>query len=590
MGTTNKGLRTVVLVTGVALAAAACGGSSSPAKKSGDGGGSSSANGAVKGGTLTFLTLEKQFNHVDPQRNYTGEDLAFFGGYLNRSLTAYKLSSNGDTANSIQGDLATDTGKSSDGAKTWTFTLKDGAKFQDGSPVACADIKYGVSRVFATDVITDGPTYPISMFDIPKDKDGNSVYKGPFKPTAAGTAAFDKAVVCDDAAKTITFHLAKPVGDFNYTTTLLSFSPVQKAKDKGEKYDDNVQSTGPYMIASYTKGTEMDLVRNPNWTPDGYRPAYPDKIVVKFGLDASVIDQRLIADSGPDQQALTAGDPLEPSQLAAVFNNPALDKRRVNDLDPYVRYLAINTKTVPNLKQRQAIVVGMNRAQLRTIAGGSYAGDLADGVIKPNLSTDYAPTGMFTDLFGQKVPDEGDPAFAKKLIADSGAPMKTIRFDYPQTPTNDKAAAAVVASEKLAGITVKPNPIEAGQYYGIVQDPTKAGDLINAGWGPDWANASTVIPELFTPSGGFNLSEANDKAFNAASDAAKAETDRTKQADQWKALDKQAMMNAWVVPTRFGRQQRIVGSKVGTASGDGGKVYFWAPYGSWSYADLYVKP
>ena len=49
------------------------------------------------------------------------------------------------------------------------------------------------------------------------------------------------------------------------------------------------------------------------------------------------------------------------------------------------------------------------------------------------------------------------------------------------------------------------------------------------------------------------------------------------------------MQNAWVLPTRFGREQRLAGSKVGNASGDGGKVYVWAPYGSWSYGDLYVK-
>ena len=52
--------------------------------------------------------------------------------------------------------------------------------FEDGSPITCADVKYGVSRTFATDVITDGPTYAISLLDIPTDKDGNSVYKGPY--------------------------------------------------------------------------------------------------------------------------------------------------------------------------------------------------------------------------------------------------------------------------------------------------------------------------------------------------------------------------------------------------------------------------
>jgi hypothetical protein len=45
----------------------------------------------------------------------------------------------------------------------------------------------------------------------------------------------------------------------------------------------------------------------------------------------------------------------------------------------------------------------------------------------------------------------------------------------------------------------------------------------------------------------------------------------------------------WVVPTRFGREQRLAGSKVKSASGEDGQVYIWAPYGSWPYGDLYVE-
>ena len=59
---------------------------------------------------------------------------------------------------------------------------------------------------------------------------------------------------------------------------------------------------------------------------------------------------------------------------------------------------------MPNLEHRKAIAVAMDRAQLRTVAGGEYAGDLGDGVIKPNLPADYAPSGMFTGLLGQEVP------------------------------------------------------------------------------------------------------------------------------------------------------------------------------------------
>jgi peptide/nickel transport system substrate-binding protein len=566
-----------------ALALAACGGGSD------SGSSSSKGAGGQKGGTLTFLTNQEQFNHLDPQRNYTGEDLAFENAYIVRTLTAFKLSPDGTKSGELVGDLATDTGKPSNAGKTWTFALRSGVKWQDGTDVTCADIKYGVSRTFAQTTITDGPTYAISLLDIPKAKDGSSVYKGPYETSGNDTAAFDKAVQCSSDGKSITFNLSKAAGDFNYTVTLTAFAAVPKAKDTGEKYDDNVQSNGPYKITEYTKGQQLVLERNTNWSAsdDSYRPAYPDKIVVKFGLEPTTIDQRMMADAGEDQTAISR-DALDTASLTTVFNDPRFADRRVNDFDVYSRYIAINTKKVPNLKQRQAIVAAADRAAIRTISGGSFAGDLADGVIKPNLSADYAKSGIWDGMYGAPIPDTGNVDLAKKLIAESGEPMPTLTYQYGKTPVQDKVAASFQASEARAGIKVKLAPLPTGEYYSIVQDPTKEEALARAGWGPDWPNASTVIPELFTPAGGFNLSLADDQAFTAASAAAKGETDRAKQGDAWKSLNKQAMQNAWVLPTLFGRTQRLAGSKVKVASGVDGKVYIWAPYGSWSYADMYV--
>jgi peptide/nickel transport system substrate-binding protein len=586
MGKAKTGLRIVALASAGALALAACGGGSGD--KSGTTG--NQDQGAQQGGTLTILTQAEQFDHLDPQRNYTGEDLAFANGYITRTLTAYKLSKDGKTAGELVGDLATDTGKATDNGKTWSFTLRDGVKWEDGSDVTCADIKYGVSRTFAQTVITDGPTYAIPYLDIPKDSEGNPTYKGPYETAKNDTAAFDKAVECSSDNKTITFHLAQPAGDFNYTVTLTAFAGVPKAKDTGEKYDDTVQSDGPYRITEYTKGQQMVLERNPNWSKevDPYRPAYPDKIVVKFKVDPSVLDQRMEGDAGEDQMAISR-DNLQTASLSTVFNDPRFEKRRVNEFDPYTRYIAINTEKVPNLKHRQAILAAADRAQMLTIAGGSFAGDLADGAIKPNLAQDYAPTGLWDTLLGDKVPDTGNPELAKKLIAESGEPMPTLTYDYGKSPDADKQAAALQASLAKAGITLKLNPIEAGKYYSTVLDPAKENELASAGWGPDWLNASTVIPPLFTPSGGFDLSRVDDKDFNAKVDAAMKELDRAKQAQMWQELNKEAVAQAWILPTRFGREQRLSGSKVGSASGDNGQVYLWAPYGSWPYNDLYVK-
>src|SRR5918911_1733367 len=97
----------------------------------GTAGGSSSANAGTptKGGKLTLLTVQKQVQHLDPQRNYTGVDLAFANGYLQRTLTAYAFGQ-GAAGTKLVADLATDTGKASNQGKTWTFTLKDGVKFE----------------------------------------------------------------------------------------------------------------------------------------------------------------------------------------------------------------------------------------------------------------------------------------------------------------------------------------------------------------------------------------------------------------------------------------------------------------------------
>ncbi|CAB4333108.1 MAG: hypothetical protein F2839_01860 [Actinobacteria bacterium] len=562
----TTGTRFGVGAASIALLLTACGGG---------------ASGGAKGGTLTILTEAEQILHLDPQRNYTGEDLAFASGYLNRTLTQYTLSKDNNEASTLVADAATDTGTPSEGGKVWAFTLRDGLKWQDGSPVTCEDFAYGISRTFATDIITDGPTYAISMLDIAKDAEGDSVYKGPYVGDPATQALFDKAVACE--GNKITFTLASPAADFNYTVTLSSFAAVPKALDKGESYDDAVQSNGPYKIESYVKKDKLVLVRNDQWSAsnDSFRPALPDRIEYLFSQPAPVTTERLMADAGDDARAISP-ESVDPAKLASVFSDAKYEKRRFNEFDPYVRYYAINTKKVNNVKHRQAILACLDREVLRKIAGGDYAGEYADGVVKPNIGQDYAPTGLWDSLLGDVVPATGNVELGKKLIAEAGEAFPNpLVFDYGKSEVADKAAAAVQSSLARCGITVQLNGLEPGGYYGVVLDPEKQGGMSAGGWGPDWLNASTVIPELFTPSGGFNMSQYDNAAFNQKVADAKVISDRAAQAKAWQDLNKEAAQLALVVPTRFGLEQRLVGSKVEGA-------YIWGPYGSWPYASLGV--
>jgi peptide/nickel transport system substrate-binding protein len=493
---------------------------------------------------------------------------------------------------SLTPDLATDLGTATDGGKTWAFTLRDGVTFQDGSPITCKDIAYGVSRTFATDVISGGPTYQIQYLDIATNADGSSAYPGPYKATADQQALYDKAVACSPDGKTVTFHLNKAVADFNYTVTL-GFSPVPKAADTGETYGTTVLpvASGPYMVQSYTTGNggKMVLVRNPNWSQasDPYRHAYPDKWEVDFGIDPKVLDQRIMQSAGNDAYAIQYGN-VQPENLATIFTDPqtptaAFTGRAISGFDPYVDYYWVNVQKVKNVKIRQAMAVALDRSAIRLNAGGAFVGDYADGVIKPSLGTDYAPTGMWTDMFGQPVPDTGDPVLAKKLVAESGEAAPKLTYNFGDTPTGQKNAAIVIASLGKAGITVTPAPLETGKYYSIVFDPASAGDFGTNGWGADWPNASTVIPPLFTQNGGWDVSQVDDAAYNAKVQAAQTELDRAKQATMWQDLNKEAMQNVWVIPSFFTLSQTIAGTKVGS-------IYRWAAYGSWPYGDMFVKP
>ena len=104
------------------------------------------------------------------------------------------------------------------------------------STITCADFKYGVSRTFATDVITGGPNYALQFLDIPTHTQRRP---SPGLPAARtrrwARPPYDKAVTC--SGQTITFHLKKAVGDFNYTVSgaLQEFAPFKAAQDKGAK-------------------------------------------------------------------------------------------------------------------------------------------------------------------------------------------------------------------------------------------------------------------------------------------------------------------------------------------------------------------
>ena len=543
------------------------------------------------GGILTMLEHEPRLDHLDPTRIYTGRDLAFMNAFHTRTLVAYNPVP-GEAGAGIVPDLATNTGIPSNQAKVWKFTLRPGTKFEDGTPITCEHVRYGVSRVFAQDVLPGGPTYLITWLDIPKDADGNSIYTGPYKNTPAGVKAFNKAVACSKDNRTITFTLNKSIADFNYLATYGVISPVQKSKDTGDKYDLNPQSTGPYKIVE-NSDTQLKMVRNKYWSKasDPVRTPYPDEVVILYGMDEEVIDQLMLEDTIPT--AINFGGPL-PTNRDKFFQNDKFKNRRMNNSDPYARYYAFNLKKMPCLEVRAAMYYAWPIKALLDYAGGpDYAGSYATGAISPLVALDYAPTKVVGPGSADFKP-EGNYTKAQSLLdaAKTKCPDNYkkatdtgITLDVRQSVTLNDTIPIIEASMAKVGIKVKWNIISAG-YYSTVMNPAKQNDMSASGWGADWANASTVIPELFTSSGGFNLTQNSDdpnyKAFEAKVNAAMKVTDRKKQAALWKALDKEAAGYFWHLPTTFGKAQEVWGSALQN-------VFFWVPQGNPAYGKIWIK-
>jgi peptide/nickel transport system substrate-binding protein len=562
MKLTHRGAMLIALSGVVAITAAACGGGSS-------GKSSNSSSGSIKaGGTLYYLS-KRPVEHWDPTRTYIGRDIFDEAKLFVRTLTAFP-SLDGKASLKIAPDMATDTGTASDDAKTWKFTLKDGIKWQDGKPVTCDDLKYGISRSFATDVLTGGPNYPLQFFDIGnhKDKDGNTVsnYVGPYLKT--GQAEYDKAVVCE--GNSITFHLKKTVADFNYATYLPVFAAYRQDQDKGDKSNYSVFSDGPYMLqGTWTLDKGGTFVRNPNYDPKSDSPtlrhAYPDKIVFVEGLTDEVIMQRLISDAGNDKFAVT--DRRVPPAYQAQANGlkGANGKRQELVQSPFNDYVVPNFKRMTNPLVRQALVYATDKNGWITANGGPTYGKPAQGMINPSV-LGYKAFNAFN------APDGGDPAKAKSLLQQAG-----VQIPYPinltyngGTPTNEKAAAVLKAGWEKGGFKVTLNEL-TDTYYDVIQNPSNAKkfDVTWAGWGADWPNASTVIPPLFDSR--VNLSAAStgqdygyyaNDAVNAAMDKAFATTDLQEQAKQWGDIDEMLAKDVAYIPLDFSNFFLIWGSGV----------------------------
>ncbi|MFJ7900932.1 ABC transporter substrate-binding protein [Streptomyces sp. NPDC096198] len=533
----------------VAAGAAACGPEDSDAKGAGSG------SAPHRGGTLTVLNSQPQ-QDFDPARLYTS------GGGNVPSLVFRTLTTrnreNGAAGAKVVPDLATDTGRPNKDATVWTYTLKKGLTYEDGTPITSADIKYGIERSFAPE-LSGGAPYLRDWLA------GAADYQGPYKDKTGLDA------IGTPDSRTLVFHLNKPEGEFPYLATQTQFAPVPKAKDTGTKYEEHPVSSGPYRVVSNENdGERLVLERNPHWSAvtDSERKAYPDRIDVRSGLDSSVINQRLSASQGADAAAVTTDTNLGPAELAKVTGDKDLASRVGTGHFGYTNYLAFNPTVKPfdDARVRQAISYAVDRSSVVNAAGGSSLAEPATTFLPDQKSFGHTPYDLFP------AGPTGDPAKARELLKQAGHPNGlTITLTHSNSKdfeTSPEIATAVQDALKKAGITVRLQGLEDNDYKDKIHSVRTEPGLFLAHWGADWPSGGPFLAPIFDgrqivrDGANFNTGLLDDASVNHEIDAINKLTDLNAAAARWGALDKKIGEQALVVPLFHPVYKRLYGKDV----------------------------
>ena len=409
----------------------------------------------------------------------------------------------------------------SDDGLTWTFTMRDGLKWSDGSDLTAKDFEYSFKRLAAPDTAAPYAETVVGMIDGYADATGN--------PDADGNMTtepdFDALnVVASEDGKTLTVTLSYPCAYFDKLAAFAAMSPVQQAtvEANGDAWctePDTYICNGPYYISDWVPSERIVLTKNPNYV-GGWDSS---KIV------SDTITLLLLEDSSASYAAYNSGE----AQLikdVPTDEIPSLTKAEDGG-DFYVDtilgtyYISLNDQREPfnDVNVRKALSLAIDRDYVaNTIMQGTYTP--AYNLVGPGIVDE---TGMFYDnANGGKtyISDdyEANLEAAKQALADAGYPngegFPTIEYSTNDAGYHTPVAEYLQQAWGELGITVNINKVEWSSFTPM----RRAGDYDAArnGWVMDYNDPSNMI-ELFTTNNGNNDGKYSNADFDAAIEASK---------------------------------------------------------------------
>lgn len=315
--------------------------------------------------------------------------------------------------------LAKEQPKESNGGKTWTVTLRDGAKFSDGSPVTAEDVAWSFTR--AND---------------PK----NAALMALFIPFIDRVEAKDKT--------TAVFHLKTPFSLFPERIAVIKIVPKALTKDAAasKKFDNSPVGSGPFKLDSVSKESGLTLSANSNY--NGPRPAKVDKMTWGTTTEAST---RIANLTSGRVQAIEAVPYLNVSQLEG--KQFQVDKKQAFNL----LFLMFNCSAKPfdDKRVRQALFYALDTEKIIKTALQGYATPATSYLDEGNAGYQRAST-VYTY----------NPDKAKALLKQAG--VRDLTFELVTTDTSfiKDSAPLIVESWKNIGVTAKLNTVPSAAVYG----------------------------------------------------------------------------------------------------------------------------
>lgn len=496
------------------------------------------------GGTLRLLA-SGDCDSWDPARTYYGWCWNM-QRLFTRTLVGY--SKVNGTQFRLAPDLATSKGRHNSSYTRWSYTLKRGLKFSTGKPITPRDIKWGIERLFATDVVNGGPSsYFVDTIAHPRG------YAGPYRDGDLHSIRTTK--------RTITFRLSRPYADFDRVMALPAAAPVPYRVEGGPRhragrYWTRPVASGPFKIKSYRPNRQIVFVRNPYWhqSTDSIRHPLVNRVDLVIDVNPDDIDQRL--QSG--RADARADNGVSPTFEYRILSSPRLKRHADDPVSTLVRYMAVMPSVIPNLHCRRAIFYAFDKFGARQSLGGASAGSIAHSMTPPGIpgyQPKYKP-------YPSGARNRGNLAAARRQLKLCGKPSGfNVRFAY-STPSTSGPILFRVEKKALARVGIRLTAITSDQsnYYStFIGSPRNIKrqhiGMAIAGWGPDFPTGlgfynSIVNGRNITPTGNTNYASLNNRTVNRVLRNAAAGKAGVK---AWRTLDHAVMNSAVYLPYVDGR-------------------------------------